>query len=56
MIREIVGAKTIISAFGGKRNRRVMSTTMLGVVGTVLSLGAAYMMKKNKKMSRDMGD
>lgn len=51
MIREIIGAKTMTSAFRGRKNRRVMSTTMIGVVGTALSLGAAYMMRKNKRMS-----
>ncbi|WML34871.1 hypothetical protein [Clostridium sp. OS1-26] len=51
MIREIIGAKTVASAFRGRKNRKVMSTTMIGVVGTALSLGAAYMMRKNKRMS-----
>lgn len=50
MIREIIGGKTMASAFRGRKNRRVMSTTMIGVVGTALSLGAAYMMRKNKRM------
>ena len=28
MIREIIGAKTMASAFRGRKNRRVMSTTI----------------------------
>ncbi|MBV7273598.1 hypothetical protein I6U48_11820 [Clostridium sp. PL3] len=54
MIREMVGLKTITSMLGGRRDRRVMSTTMIGIVGTAVGLGAAYMMRKNKKMDGDM--
>lgn len=50
MIREIIGGKTMASAFRGRKSRKMMSTTMIGVVGTALSLGAAYMMRKNKRM------
>lgn len=52
MIREIIGAKTMASVFRGRRNRKVMSTAMVGVIGTALSLGMAYIMRKNKKMGK----
>lgn len=50
MTRKIIGAKTIASVFGRRKNRKVMSKTMIGVVGTALSLGAAYMMRRNRRM------
>lgn len=54
MIREIVGATTIGHLITGKRRRhKGMSTTMLGVVGTALGVGA-YMAYKSLNQDNNM--
>lgn len=54
VMREMMGTKIMGSMIKGKRNKMIMTTTMIGVVGTVVSLGAAYMMRKNKNMNNNM--
>lgn len=51
MMREMMGSKIMGSVLGGRRNTSMMTKTMIGVA---VSLGAVYMMRKNKNMNNNM--